>query len=112
MKTRRRFASALAAAALALACSASQTQALPVVTTNTLSIQIYSKSNAILTWATNAIGFALQSATNPVSPAVWNTVSPLPVLVNGQNTVTNPAGSRMFYRLAIPSGMALIPAGA
>jgi formylglycine-generating enzyme required for sulfatase activity len=113
MKTQRRFASGLAAAALVLACSTSQAQALPVVTTNTLSIQIYSKNNAILTWATNAIGFALQSATNPVSPAVWNTVSPLPVVVNGQNIVSNSAaGSRMFYRLAIPSGMALIPAGA
>jgi formylglycine-generating enzyme len=76
---------------------------------------IRSAANVILTWPTNATGFTLQSTTNLVSPAVWNTVSPAPVIVNGQNAVTNPiSGTRKFYRLsqpAIPSGMALIPAG-
>jgi sulfatase modifying factor 1 len=69
-----------------------------------------------LTWPTNATGFTLQSTTNLVSPAVWTTVVPGPVAVNGNNTVTNPiSGTRQFYRLsppAIPAGMALIPAGA
>src|ERR1039457_6229654 len=81
---------------------------------------IRSAANVILTWPTNAAGFTyagftLQSTTNLVSPAVWNTVSPAPVIVNGQNAVTNPiSGTQQFYRLnqpAIPSGMALIPAG-
>jgi uncharacterized repeat protein (TIGR03803 family) len=58
-------------------------------------------ANVILTWPTNATGFALQSATNLVSPVVWTTVSPGPVIVNGQNTVTNPMSVRQqFYRLS------------
>jgi uncharacterized repeat protein (TIGR03803 family) len=74
-----------------------------------------SGANVILTWPTNTVGFSLQSTTNLVSPAVWTAVPPAPVVVSGQNTVTNPAsGPRQFYRLnlAIPAGMALIPAGA
>ena len=55
----------------------------------------------ILTWPTNAAGFTLQSTTNLVSPAVWTTNSPAPVVVNGQNTVTNPiSGAQQFYRLS------------
>src|ERR1039458_8524105 len=76
---------------------------------------IRSATNVILTWPANATGFTLQSTTNLVSPAVWTTVVPGPVVVNGNNTVTNPIfGSQKFYRLsqsAIRSGMALIPAG-
>jgi formylglycine-generating enzyme required for sulfatase activity len=76
---------------------------------------IRSAANVILTWPTNATGFTLQSTTNLVSPVVWTTVVPGPVVVNGNNTVTNPiSGSQKFYRLsqsAIRSGMALIPAG-
>jgi hypothetical protein len=60
-----------------------------------------SGANVILTWPTNAAGFTLQSTTNLVLPAVWNTVSPGPVVVNGQNTVTNPiSGAQQFYRLS------------
>jgi len=60
-----------------------------------------SGTKAILTWPTNAAGFTLQSTTDLVSPAVWTTVSPGPVLVNGQNTVTNPvSGTQQFYRLS------------
>src|ERR1017187_1999620 len=77
---------------------------------------IRSATNVILMWPTNATGFILQSTTNLVSPAVWTTIVPEPVVVNGNNTVTNPiSGSQKFYRLsqsAIRSGMALIPAGA
>jgi sulfatase modifying factor 1 len=77
---------------------------------------IRSATNVILTWPTNATGFTLQSTTNLVSPAVWTTVVPGPVAVNGNNTVTNPISvTQQFYRLsqsAIPSGMALISAGA
>jgi uncharacterized repeat protein (TIGR03803 family) len=66
---------------------------------------IPSGTNVILSWPTNVAGFSytgytLQSTTNLVSPVVWTTVSPAPVVVNGQNTVTNPiSGAQQFYRL-------------
>ena len=46
-----------------------------------------------------AAGFTLQAATN--LPAItWTTVSPAPVIVNCQNTVTNPiSGTQNYYRL-------------
>jgi hypothetical protein len=51
-------------------------------------------------WPTNATGFTLQSTTNLVSPVVWTTNSPAPIVVNGQNTVTNPIlGGQRFYSL-------------
>ena len=67
---------------------------------------IPSGANVILTWPTNVAGFdytgyTLQSTTNLVSSAVWTTNSPAPVVVNGQNTVTNPiSGTQQFYRLS------------
>jgi uncharacterized repeat protein (TIGR03803 family) len=62
---------------------------------------ISSGTNVVLTWPTAAAGFTLQSTTNLVSPAIWSTVSPAPVVVNGQNTVTNPiSGTRKFFRLS------------
>jgi len=61
---------------------------------------IRSAAAIILTWPTNATGFTLQSTTNLGSPAAWITNSPAPVVVNGQNTVTNAtSGTRKFYRL-------------
>src|SRR5665213_2543528 len=60
-----------------------------------------SGTNVVLTWPTNAAGFTLQSTTNLVSPVVWSTVSPGPIVVNGQNTVTNAvSGTQKFYRLS------------
>jgi hypothetical protein len=57
-------------------------------------------SNTILTWPAASVGFTLQSATNLGSSAIWTTNSPAPVLVNGQNTVTNPiSGAQQFYQL-------------
>jgi hypothetical protein len=57
-------------------------------------------SGIILTWSTNAVGFALQSTTNLAS-AVWRTNSATPVVIGGQNTVTNPiSGPEQFYRLS------------
>jgi len=42
----------------------------------------------------------LQSTTNLISPVFWTKVSPSPVVLNRQNTVTNPiSGTRQFYRL-------------
>jgi uncharacterized repeat protein (TIGR03803 family) len=56
--------------------------------------------NMILTWPTNYSGFNLQSATNLGSATVWTTNLPAPVVVNGQNTVTNPvSGREQFFRL-------------
>jgi uncharacterized repeat protein (TIGR03803 family) len=55
----------------------------------------------VLTWPTNYSGFTLQSTTNLGSSAVWSTNSSVPVVVNGQNVVTNPiSGTRQFFRLS------------
>ena len=62
---------------------------------------IPSGANVVLTWPTNATGFTLQSTMNLGSSAVWSTNSPAPVVVNGQNTVTNPiTGTQQFFRLS------------
>jgi uncharacterized repeat protein (TIGR03803 family) len=64
-----------------------------------------SGTTVILSWPTNVAGFdytgyTLQSTTNAVSPAIWSTSSPAPVVIAGRNTVTNPiTGARQFYRL-------------
>jgi uncharacterized repeat protein (TIGR03803 family) len=56
-------------------------------------------ANVILSWSTDVTGFTLQSTTNLVSSA-WSTVSPSPVVVNGQYTITNlVSGPQQFYRL-------------
>jgi uncharacterized repeat protein (TIGR03803 family) len=66
---------------------------------------VFSATDAILTWPINYAGFdysgyTLQSTTNLVSP-VWTTNSAVPVVVNGQNTVTNPiSGTQQFFRLS------------
>jgi uncharacterized repeat protein (TIGR03803 family) len=61
---------------------------------------IRSGANVVLTWPTKATGFTLQSTTNLVSP-VWSTNSPAPVVINGQNTVTNLiSGTQQFFRLS------------
>ena len=66
----------------------------------TITTSVVPPGGIILTWSTNAIGFTLQSTTNLGSLAVWSTNSPAPVVVNGQNTVTNPiSGAHQFYRL-------------
>jgi hypothetical protein len=57
-------------------------------------------SGIILTWPTNAVGFTLQSTTNLGSSSVWSTNSPAPIVVGGQNVVTNPiTGPQQFFRL-------------
>jgi len=59
-----------------------------------------SGTSLILTWPTNAAGFILQSTTNLGAFSIWTTVPPAPVVVNGQNTVTNSiSGTQQFYRL-------------
>jgi uncharacterized repeat protein (TIGR03803 family) len=60
-----------------------------------------SGTNVILTWAASLFSYTLQSSTNLVSQAVWNSVSPLPVVINGLDTVTNAVSvPPMFYRLS------------
>ena len=60
-----------------------------------------SASNLILTWTTNAQGFALQSTTNLGSSSAWSTNLPSPVVLNGQNVVTNPiTAKQQFFRLS------------
>jgi uncharacterized repeat protein (TIGR03803 family) len=64
-----------------------------------------SNATVTLTWPTNNAGFdytgyTLQSTTS-IWPAAWNAVSPAPVVVNGQNTVSNLlSGTQQFYRLS------------
>jgi uncharacterized repeat protein (TIGR03803 family) len=59
-----------------------------------------SGQSVILTWPTNYADFTLQTTTNLISP-VWITNSQVPVIVNGQNTVTNPiSGKQQFFRLS------------
>ncbi len=59
-----------------------------------------SGSNVILTWTNTASGFTLLFSPNLVPPGVWGTNTPVPVVVNGQYTVTNSiSGTQKFYRL-------------
>jgi hypothetical protein len=59
-----------------------------------------SRANVVLTWPGNAVGMTLLSATN-LLPTAWITNATAPVVVNGQNTVTNPITSgQHFYRLS------------
>jgi len=59
-----------------------------------------SGAHLVLTWPTNAVGFTLQSTTKLDSTAAWSTNSPAPIVIAGQNTVTNPiTGAQQFYRL-------------
>ena len=59
-----------------------------------------SRTNAILTWPTNFPAFSLELATDLDSPTVWQTNPTAPIVIGGQNTVTNPiSGTQMFYRL-------------
>jgi hypothetical protein len=62
---------------------------------------VSSSDSVILMWPTNADDYTLQSTTNLVSPAVWSAVSSEPIVINGQEVVTNAiSGAQMFYRLS------------
>jgi hypothetical protein len=62
---------------------------------------ITSAANVVLTWPTNYARCYLLSTTNLGSSAVWTTNLPAPVVINGQNTVTNPiSGTQQFFRLS------------
>lgn len=53
--------------------------------------------NVVLTWPTN--GLTLQSTTD-LSSSGWTSFTSGAVIVNGQNTVTNPAVGTRFFRLS------------
>jgi PKD repeat protein len=53
-----------------------------------------------LFWPTNAAGYTLQFSTNLIPPVSWMNVTSSPVVINGQNMVTNSvAAPQMFFRL-------------
>jgi hypothetical protein len=62
-------------------------------------------ANVVLTWPAadtgfTSTGYALECTTNLVPPIAWQTNATPPVVINGQNVVTNPiTGSQMFFRL-------------
>jgi hypothetical protein len=59
-----------------------------------------SGTNVILKWPASAGALNLQSATNLISPIYWITNASAPVVIDGQNTVTNVVSeSQRFYRL-------------
>lgn len=59
-----------------------------------------SGSSFVLAWPTNASGFSMQSITT-LNSSAWTTNLPLPVVVNGQNTVTIPvSGTQRYFRLS------------
>lgn len=61
---------------------------------------IFNGGNVLLSWPTNAAGFALQSSTNLALESDWINVSLSPILIGGQNVVIVPAvGRQQFYRL-------------
>jgi hypothetical protein len=57
-------------------------------------------TNVILTWPTNFTTSFLEYTFNLGAAAAWNTNSTVPVVINGQNVVTNPiTGTQQFFRL-------------
>jgi len=66
----------------------------------------HSGTNVDVMWPSGVAGFSysgytLQSTTNLASSALWSAVFNTPVVVNGQNSVTNPvSGPSQFYRLS------------
>jgi subtilisin-like proprotein convertase family protein len=57
-------------------------------------------TNSVLSWTNTLIGYSLQQA--PIlSPTAWTNVNTAPVVISGQNVVTNGNGAAStFYRLA------------
>jgi subtilisin-like proprotein convertase family protein len=58
------------------------------------------QTNAVLSWTNALAGYTLQ-ATPSLVPAAWTAVSPAPIVISGNYTVTNAMTNRStFYRLA------------
>ena len=61
---------------------------------------LLSGANVVLLWPASATGFTLQSTSDITPPSVWTPVGTSPVIVNGQNAVTNPISqTQLFFRL-------------
>lgn len=59
-----------------------------------------SANSLILSWPTNATGFALQSTPNLTPPVTWLDVTNPPTLFGGMLTLTNPmSGPALFFQL-------------
>jgi uncharacterized repeat protein (TIGR03803 family) len=77
---------------------------LTIVPEPPLSIILFG-ADVIVTWPTNYAGFdvsgyTLQSSTK-LSSAVWNNISPNPIVIDGQNVVVGPiTGTQQFFRLS------------
>jgi uncharacterized repeat protein (TIGR03803 family) len=64
-------------------------------------------NNLVISWPATSAGVLLQSTTNLASE-VWTTNLPAPVVINGQNTVTNPiSGTQQFFRLTSSDAVCL-----
>ena len=64
-------------------------------------------ANVVVTWPSAATGYTtgytLESATNLLPPVAWQTNSMAPIVIGGQNVMTNPiSGSPQFFRLFNP----------
>jgi hypothetical protein len=57
-------------------------------------------NNLISYWPTSAEGYSLESTTDLTNPGSWTTVGVSPMVISGQNVVTNPVvGTQQFFRL-------------
>jgi hypothetical protein len=64
---------------------------------------VRTNSQTMVSWSIYPDGFALQSATNLISPIIWNTNSPAPVVMNNQNVIfLNTTNANQFFRLWRP----------
>jgi hypothetical protein len=60
-------------------------------------------TNLVLSWGTNWTGYALYTSSSLSTNATWTKMSKSPVVVNGQNVMTNAMSSgHVFYRLILP----------
>jgi uncharacterized repeat protein (TIGR03803 family) len=58
-------------------------------------------TNVVLMWPTSPAGFSLEATTNLAPLPVWTTNSTVPLIIGGQNVVTNPiSGAGQFFRLS------------
>lgn len=72
---------------------------LAIVPAPTLQAEV-SGRNFILSWPASASSYALETSTNLADTNSWTTITNDPVVINGQDVVTNGKSDRMrFYRL-------------
>jgi hypothetical protein len=64
---------------------------------------VKSGTNVVLQWPVYPAGFILESTTNLISPILWSTNNPAPVVTNSQNyLVLNATNRNQFFRLRRP----------